>query len=96
MGRDCFRSHSRSYEDFSNFYLGGSGPSRWSHLFRVEFVMWAYALGRNEVLFSEPYSKILRDEVTLWVECDPRYTLNHERRIYMVVSRRSFRMGSPL
>ena len=27
---------------------------------------------------SEPYSKILRDEVTLWVECGPRYALDHE------------------
>ena len=90
MGRDCFRSHSRSYEDFSNFYFGGSGPSRWGHLFRVEFAMWAYTLDRNKVLFSEPYSKIL------WVECDPRYTLDHERRIYLVVSPRSFRMGSPI
>ena len=45
--------------------------------------------------FSEPYSKILRDEVTLWVECAPRYTLDRERRIYLVVSPRSFRMGSP-
>ena len=25
---------------------------------------------------SEPYSKILRDVVTLWVECGPRYTLD--------------------
>ena len=66
------------------------------HLFRVEFAMWAFALDQNEVLFSEPYSKILQDEVTLWVECDPRYTLDHERRIYLVVSPRSFRMGSPI
>ena len=64
-------------------------------LFGVEFAMWAYALDRNEVLFSEPCSKILRDEVTLWVECGPRYTLDHERRISLVVSPRSFRMGSP-
>ena len=41
----------------------------------------AYALDRNEVLFSEPYSKNLRDEVTLWVECDPRSTLDLERRL---------------
>ena len=44
---------------------------------------------------SEPYSKILRDEVTLWVECGPRYTLDHERKISLVVSLSSFRMGSP-
>ena len=60
---------------FLTFYLGGSGPSRWGRPVRAEFAMWAYALDRNEVLFSEPYSKILRDEVTLWVECHPRYTL---------------------
>ena len=25
---------------------------------------------------SEPYSEVLHDEVTLWVECGPRYTLD--------------------
>ena len=39
-------------EDFSNCYLGGSGPSRWCHLFWVEFALWVYALDRTEVLFS--------------------------------------------
>ena len=27
---------------------------------------------------SEPYSEFLRDKVTLWVECGPRSTLDHE------------------
>ena len=49
-------------------------------LWRVEFAMWAYALDRNEGLFSEPYYKILRDEVTLWVKCGGKVTLGHERR----------------
>ena len=64
-------------------------------LWRVEFAMWASSLGRNEGLFSEPYSKILRDEVILWVKCGGRFTLDHERRFSLVVSPRSFRMGSP-
>ena len=84
-------------EDFSDFLFGwfrafAMGVTLW----RVEFATWSYALDRNEGLFSEPYSKILRDEVTHWVECVPRYTLDHERRIYLVVSPRSFRMGSPI
>ena len=49
-------------------------------LWRVEFAMWTYALDRNEGLFSEPYSKILRDEVTLWVKGDGMLTLDHKRR----------------
>ena len=60
------------------FYLVGSGPSQWGHPFRVKFAVWAYALDRNEGLISEPYSKILRDEVPLWVECDPGHTLDRE------------------
>ena len=28
---------------------------------------------------SEPYSKILCDLVTLWVECGPRYTLDRNK-----------------
>ena len=82
-------------EDFFTFYLVGSGPSRWGHPFRVEFAMWAYALDQNEGRFSEPYSKILWDEVTLWVKCGCRSTLDHERRFSLVVRPRSFRMGSP-
>ena len=42
---------------------------------------------------SEPYSKFLRDEVTLWVECGPRSTLDHERRIFLEVSLSSIRTG---
>ena len=64
-------------------------------LWRVEFAMWAYALYRNKGLFSEPYSKILWVEVTLWVKCGGRFTLDHERRFSLVVRPRSFRMGSP-
>ena len=31
MGRDCFRSHSRLDQRFSDFLFSGSGPSRWGH-----------------------------------------------------------------
>ena len=34
---------------------------------------------------SEPYSKILRDEVTLWVECGPSYTLNRNKGLSWVL-----------
>ena len=34
---------------------------------------------------SEPYSKILRDEVTLLVECGPRYTLDRNERLSWVL-----------
>ena len=30
LGRDCFRSHSRSTKTFLNLSWGGSGPSRWT------------------------------------------------------------------
>ena len=83
-------------EDFSDFLFGwfrafAMGVTLW----RVEFATWSYALDRNEGLFSEPYSKILRDEVTLWVKCGGRFTLDHERRFSLVVRPRSFRMWSP-
>ena len=38
------------------------------------------------------FPRSFRDEVTLWVECGPRYTLNHEQKIYLVISPSSFRM----
>ena len=34
---------------------------------------------------SEPYSKILRDEVTLWVECGPRCTLDRNEGLSWVL-----------
>ena len=34
---------------------------------------------------SEPFSKILCDEVTLWVECGPRYTLDRNERLSWVL-----------
>ena len=77
------------------FYLVGSGASRWGHPFRVEFCGVGCRTRSERSSFSEPFSKILRDEVTLWVECAPRYTLDCERRIYLVVSPSSFRMRSP-
>ena len=68
-------------EDFSDFLFSWFRAFAMGSPFRVEFAVWAYALNRNEGLLSEPYSKILRDEVTLWVECHPRYTLDRERRM---------------
>ena len=44
--------------------------------FWVEFAFWAYALDWNEGLTCTSILRILRDVVTLWVECGPRYTLN--------------------
>ena len=43
---------------------------------------------------SEPLSKILRDEVTLWVECGPRYTLDPNERFTWLFFPSSFKMGS--
>ena len=76
-------------EDFADFL------SRVPPFFRVEFCGVGFRTRSERSSFSEPFSKILRDEVTLWVECAPRYTLDRERRIYLVVSPSSFRMRSP-
>ena len=62
-------------------------------LLRVEFALWASALDRNGGLFSDPYSNLLQDEVTLWVKCGGRFPLDRERRFSLVVRPRSFKMG---
>ena len=46
-----------------------------------------------EASFSDPYANVLRDGVTLWVKCVGRFPLDHERRLSLVVSPISFRMG---
>ena len=55
-------------EEFLTFYLVVQVLRDGVTLLRVEFTMWVYALDRTEGLLSEPCSKILRDEVTLWVK----------------------------
>ena len=42
---------------------------------RVESAV-RHTLSIGTKTLSEPWYKILRDEVTLWVECGPRYTLD--------------------
>ena len=44
---------------------------------------------------AEPCYQVLRDEVTLWVVCGPRSTLDRERRISLVFGLSFFRMRSP-
>ena len=93
-GRDCFMSQFSivtktplSFTWFRAFAMGSPFEGR------VCIGELPHSIGMKSL--SEPYSKFLRDGVTLWVGCGPRSTLDHERRIFLEVSPSSFRMGSP-
>ena len=55
--------------------------------------MIAHSIGMKSL--AEPCYQFLRDVVTLWVVCGPWSTLDHERRISLVISLSSFRIRSP-
>ena len=93
LGRDCFRSHSRSEHRLFCVSLGvvqglhgglpNSGAS-WR---------WASAPIRPGGLIFCHYTTVLRDEVTLWAKCVGRFPLVHDRRLSLALSPISFRMG---
>ena len=93
LGRDCFRSHSRSEHRLFCVSLGvvqglhGGLPNS-----RASW-QWASAPVRPDGLIFCHYTTVLRDEVTLWVKCVGRFPLVHDRRLSLVLSPIYFRMG---
>ena len=80
-------------EEFSESLLGWFRAFTVASPFRGASWRWASAPVRTGGLFFCPYTDVLRDEVTLWVKCVGRFPLDHERRLSLVLSPRSFRMG---
>ena len=71
---------------------GGSGPSRWPPQFEGELAVGFRTRSPRRPLFC-PYATVLRAAVTLWVQCVGRFPLVHDRRLLLVLSPISFRMG---
>ena len=86
-------SFSIGTKNFLILSLGGSGPSWWHPPFEGRVCGGLTHSFAPEASFSDPYANVLRDGVTLWVKCVGRFPLDHERRLSLVVSPRSFRMG---
>ena len=80
LGRDCFRSHSRSEHRLFCISLGG------------ELAVGFRTCSPRRPLFC-PYATVLRAAVTLWVQCVGRFPLVHGRRWSLVLHPISFRMG---
>ena len=93
LGRDCFRSHSRSVRRIFWSLLGWFRAFTVASPFRGEGWRWASAPVRPGGLFFCPSTVVIRDAVTLWVKCVGRFLLLHDRRLSLVLSPGSFRMG---
>ena len=61
--------------------------------FRETSWRWASAPARPSDLFFYPSPNVFRVAVTLWVMCIGRFPLLHDRRLSLVLSPGSFRMG---
>ena len=80
-------------EEFSESLLRWFRAFTVASPFRGASWLWASAPVRTGGLFFCPSANVLRDEVTLWVKCVGRFPLDHERRLSLVLSPRSFQLG---